>query len=717
MKKILHRIFLDQKINKLIIFSFLIMLIIQVYYMSSEWINYKSMRFFQFIESNHNVINILITLFPLIIHLLNSLKEKRTTSYINPPVNVQLKKNKMFPGLISQEMLMNENIILINKRHLYSEKERDNSILILDREKQCNNIKSHINSIPIYPNRLNCLFLTGTSGAGKSILLKQFLLKKLNDSTQYINSGYFDEEAIFNAIESKISCSEKNDCYIVIMDQFEDSLYNQVFFSKLKDFVNSVDVKILFIFSFPQNYFNMIHINLVNAFSKSSKYDPKLINESTYFLCNDEYDINELKILVKEFTKEDAESIDNYIELCKKEADLDRILKTTESNKVLIFFCSIIARVELGESPLVEFSLLSYIYEQLSEKVKLNLDQFIKKPSRLIDLYLNNWTENFYNPESAKLILYLLSDKKTYVTDDLKYVTFEPLIYFDEDQNNSYNVIQNLRKNTFLNVIENYSEKNKGFSTVHDYAANKIQEYCFNNLSNELRQNVDFYRNSFKESILKKYKTLNSKLKFKISERYDRFVNLKNMKLLEGFIIAILSVSIFFNIYNGRQASFNENLKYIFIIANTFFSTYYVYNFLTQFMRILRLKYYILVATVGLISVIICFILPFLWAISLGVEVLTLGLSLIAIKRSTVNPSSGVFKKMVLTFSFMGLVVIFLGIVDMLRSINIEIGFFNFIDNYVYYILFLFYSAMCVILHINYNYLITRIGMANAIKI
>ena len=160
--------------------------------MSSEWINYKSMRFFQFIESNHNVINILITLFPLIIHLLNSLKEKRTTSYINPPVNVQLKKNKMFPGLISQEMLMNENIILINKRHLYSEKERDNSILILDREKQCNNIKSHINSIPIYPNRLNCLFLTGTSGAGKSILLKQFLLKKLNDSTQYINSGYFD---------------------------------------------------------------------------------------------------------------------------------------------------------------------------------------------------------------------------------------------------------------------------------------------------------------------------------------------------------------------------------------------------------------------------------------------------------------------------------------------------------------------------------------------
>lgn len=398
-------------------------------------------------------------------------------------------------------------------------------------------------------------------------------------------------------------------------------------------------------------------------------------------------------------------------------ADLDRILKTTESNKVLIFFCSIIARVELGESPLVEFSLLSYIYEQLSEKVKLNLDQFIKKPSRLIDLYLNNWTENFYNPESAKLILYLLSDKKTYVTDDLKYVTFEPLIYFDEDQNNSYNVIQNLRKNTFLNVIENYSEKNKGFSTVHDYAANKIQEYCFNNLSNELRQNVDFYRNSFKESILKKYKTLNSKLKFKISERYDRFVNLKNMKLLEGFIIAILSVSIFFNIYNGRQASFNENLKYIFIIANTFFSTYYVYNFLTQFMRILKLKYYILVATVGLISVIICFILPFLWAISLGVEVLTLGLSLIAIKRSTVNPSSGVFKKMVLTFSFMGLVVIFLGIVDMLRSINIEIGFFNFIDNYVYYILFLFYSAMCVILHINYNYLITRIGMANAIKI
>jgi len=70
------------------------MLIIQVYYMSSEWINYKSMRFFQFIESNHNVINILITLFPLIIHLLNSLKEKRTTSYINPPVNVQLKKIK-----------------------------------------------------------------------------------------------------------------------------------------------------------------------------------------------------------------------------------------------------------------------------------------------------------------------------------------------------------------------------------------------------------------------------------------------------------------------------------------------------------------------------------------------------------------------------------------------------------------------------------------------
>lgn len=96
MKKILHQIFLDQKINKLIIASFLMMLIIQVYYILSEWINYKSIRFFQFIESNHNVINILITLFPLIIHLSHSLKRKKTASYFNAQVNIQLKRIKCF---------------------------------------------------------------------------------------------------------------------------------------------------------------------------------------------------------------------------------------------------------------------------------------------------------------------------------------------------------------------------------------------------------------------------------------------------------------------------------------------------------------------------------------------------------------------------------------------------------------------------------------------
>lgn len=695
LNKFFHNRFLDQPINISIIISFLIIVLMQIYFKNSEWIKEHFYKLYHFINNSSllvEIIGAIIPFIPIIISLL--IKKCYALRSRKSIFSGRTEETRVFPGLITQKMIDSEKFTLGQCK---------NKLIMLDRQKQCENIIKHIKSVERKEKVLNCLFLTGSSGSGKSILLNNFLIKKLEENKEkciIINKDYNEYEKIYEDIK---------DNSIIIMDQFEDSLDNPKIYRYIKKIISESQTPLFFIFSFPQEYFDRIHLSLTTVI-ESNEYNPSLINSSTYFMRNDDHDIEQLLRLVNSFVGK-GEDVEECLKKCvsslKENNNLKSVINSEMHGQDTIFLCSILAKIKLGKSPLVEFSIISYIYELYNDEIDKNLEYYILDTDNVIDLYLDKWVNKFPNPETAQIILYLLSDRNVYRESDLKCVTFEPDYYFKKDSKCKMNMIDAMNSNSLICVEEEISGFKFGVYAVHDYVGLKINDYCFKRLSNEIRQNIDHYRKIMSQNKKGRTGFAESKEKLEIlKRRYNsNFCGKKNKLFINICIFIIMITSIVLSCFKDINVKTgNEYTLTIMTALNCLFSTYYIYNSLMQFFRVLKLKQFLLVALIGSISVVLCFIIPKIWGISLGIEVVTLGITLFFLKNKTVNMAQKEFARRGLFYVVLGILIISLGIGYAIHP------------SLLYHVFFIMYVILCDLSHIKYNYMISSIGMVNTVE-
>lgn len=704
-RKFIHTRFLDKKINIAIIISFFAIIIFQLCFYFSDDVKNCISKLYKFLYQYRVLFSSIIAYIPLnfIIKIFLKKLSIKKKNRINPIFSGEIDKTHFFPGLIKQEMIDNGDIIPINNRETFNE--HNHKPIYIDRKEQCENITKYIKTglKNKQQYKLNCLFLIGTSGSGKSTIIKNFIAKSLDNEGIHhyiIRDNYNDSELIKRKLQ---------DGYVVIiMDQFEYSINFTSVYNNIKEIATQSYHSPFFIFSFPPEALHMIFAQFSNILSNN-------INSIPYFIECDKHDINELTELVSLFTTEDILSVKQCIESCKTSYENTNsfisVLKSTNYKTETVFLSSILYKISCGKSPLVEFSILSYIYELFSQEINLNMEFYIDDPNKIIELYLNNWIIKFPNEQTAKIILYLLSNGKTYDSDDLKATTFENNNCFKKNADN-LNIIDALKSNIFFYIDNNAYNAEPKIKTVHDYAAQKINEYCFANVSNDIKQNVNHYIKLISSDSNYNSTCSNKSKRNEIMRRYNRYYNSNNRNITTFFVTIVMIATFLISIYKGVNTSSNtQNIIYVFLSINCLLSIYYIYSIIAYSLRILPLKYYIMDSIIGASVVILCYVFPKIWGILLGSEILIHGLTLWNLHKITADDASIYFKNKGFLYMIIGILIVLLGFhYSSLNPQKVDCMF-------IYNVLYLMYISMCNFTHIKHEYIINKIGKENTIII
>lgn len=726
-KRMFHSRFLDKPMNIALLITCMVIVGTQLYFILNKCLENVFENLYNFISSNQLFLAIIAGVIPLMpnvfLFLNKKIKEKKETE-LNVQNEFSPEKTEVFPGAISCEMIKKGDVVLVSERTF--ENLHEKKPMILDREKQCHDILEYIKLLKkkSEKNKFNCLFLTGTSGSGKSILLNHFLMKELSENGTDKDCLYFNDyntacDLIYNEIAS-------TKAKIIIMDQFEKSIDYIEIYKYIKALINDAKYALIFIFSFPQDVFDQISLNVKKYVINDGESNSRLWIEKsltyTHFLGYDEHDIMQLKILINTFLKVGIELVDECLDYLVQaylyNGNFMSVINLGRFPASLVFMCSILARIKVGKSPLVEFSIVSYIYELYREEIDYNVDKYIDDLSKIFELYLDHWIDKFPNADTGKIILQLLSDGRKYTVDDLKCVTFEPSecftltheLEYNDKRKITFNIRKVLSENKFITVQENFFGFKFGVFAVHDFFALKMSEYCFGKLENVLRQNVDYYKKKMVQTEHGYSMQVESKAKSKLLKRYEIFHTKYNQLFINVFIYILMVSSVLISYVKGCKFKYyTDNIFYIFITIGCFFSTYYIYNMIMQFFRMLKKRYYYPMTICGSVLIILCYIFPDFWGVFSGIEIVILGISLYSARKDTVSLAVDFFRGKGLFYIVLGMVVIGFGIEYACVSDSLML-------KYTLAVFFIIYVAASNFTHIKYSYIMNKVGMGNTIQ-
>lgn len=706
-KRLFHARFFDRPTNIALLITCLVIVCIQMYFLFHIEIRLFVEKVYTFTISNSLILVLIPVIIPLLPKMISYFRKivgigKKKSYKLNEDF---LRKTVVFPGTITCKDIENNDVMPFSKRSL----EKKHIPIILDRKNQIKQIVKSINEIRNKQKKsvLSCLYLTGKSGAGKSILLEYFLKKELENKKSkkwkclYFNQYNKDVDLIYKEIIKKKA-------RIVIMDQFETTIQYTDIYNKIESLVRTKEI--IFIFSFPQNFYDKISNNISKHVvkGKNNKY-----NSQNYFLQCDAQDIKQLKILVNTFLKVGVGVVNECLKYCeetfKNSGTFLTVLHSERYPVSLVFMCSILARIRIGNLPLVEFSVISYIYELYKEEIDYNIDKYIDELDKIFALYLDKWVDEFPNPETGKIILQLISDGRYYNFDDLKCVTFENKELFEDSNNFVFNIKKTLERNQFIKVKDKAFGFKNGISTAHDYIAEKMNEYCFENLDNEIRQNVDYYKKKMTQNNYRSSMQAESSEKLVILNRYNNFTKKYSKLFIEVLVYILMVASIAVSFVNGSKfTNSNENIYYIFIGISTFLATFYMYNIVVQFFRVLKKRYYYPLSICGVILIISCYLLMDFWGVFIGLEIVILGVSLFAVGGTTVGMARSFFKNKGILYIVLGVFVIAIAVIYVF---NDNLGLRVCLS-----VFFVFYAFMSNVTHISYGYIINKVGRGNTIS-
>lgn len=151
-------------------------------------------------------------------------------------------------------------------------------------------------------------------------------------------------------------------------------------------------------------------------------------------------------------------------------------------------------------------------------------------------------------------------------------------------------------------------------------------------------------------------------------------------------------------------------------------AVYYIYNYCNLFFRIKNSILVDFTYIFGAIVIVSTYFFIDLWGVFMGLEIITLAISInVTLVNSTYQKAQEQFRKDSFIFGMIGLVIVILGFVfNWVFGLSDNVSFSNrliaWILKYSYYLQFTVYALASVCVHINYRYIMSKIGYANIIE-
>ena len=672
-KNFFHKFYIDNWGNKIIVVSFLSLIVLNIT---------GILRAQNTFNETANIISIICTVMPYVLLFFKKIPEDHTYK------EQESLRTKVFAGPLNFKELdkLGEKDLNYNNTIDYL---GENAVLI-KRAQHRNNIQERIIKLfELQKNQNRTFVITGDSGAGKSFIinyLKYDLRKKGYDV--YIKRDNY------NILQINLCDSKKQ---IIFLDHFEKALNYTSFINNLKEYYDSHNCVV--VFSFPQEYLSSTQNYILNGM--------EVLPDNIYTLSLNEEDYNDYIFKIAHF----ASSTDE-VKLRLHEIETGNY---TDLKSFVDIMCYELIKVKRGQAPLIELELIGHILSYDFGEIKI-----ISKSNTFIDLYLDNWVNQFKEKELAYTILYLLADNQSYNIEDLKLATFEDgesfAAYFNSESYGKY--IHLLQNNPFIHVSTTVNNV-LTFEPVHNYVIELIKDYCISkNIPEGTKYYLEYLRKCIKQknNNIQKYKKLYSKIKM----RYNNYH--KPQPLLFGSLITMCVLMFLINLYYLKQ---NVDISiYYQLLWNSIVSMpaiYYIYNYCNLFFKIQNDIWVKLTCIYGNIVIVLSYVCINFWGILMGSEIIMLSLCIFfSLTRHTFQLAKKKFLKDCGVFSAIGVVVVLLGIIFALIFRNndmfIEYDYRAILLKYSYYVEFAIYAILAILGHDNYNYMIGRIGFANIIE-
>ncbi|EEG29339.1 hypothetical protein CLOSTMETH_03059 [[Clostridium] methylpentosum DSM 5476] len=570
--------------------------------------------------------------------------------------------------------------------------------ILFGRSEQLERLTEQINSkIENHNQReIPAIILTGKSGCGKTLLLSILQIQTEEFDFKFFRGPYNVDRTVSCFIESLLTTCKNNKKTVIVFDQFEKSVSNSdLFYGDIFDRLSGID-NIAVIFVIREEYI----MTLLDRWN--------YLASSIFLLFFESGDLTNMKM-----------NCLNYLNI--NESDLDAIIREPQnaSSPVRRIVGTIINDIKDKKKPLVTYELVCEILEQKNQEATSQefLNQFVENPELLIDYYFDEWLCNFNNYETGLAILYLLSNYQKYSVEDIEYVTFSTRQTFTSL----------LEDNRFIRCSKGEAHQSE-YEFIHDYLADSAKRYCKNHVSfsETMADNIKFYRNNIKP------KEENSPEKKEISRRFTTFHSELSQFFIHAFLLAILCGTIGFGVFKLAEKTPIQCLEMSFILLNCMLSTYYIYYYCFEFLKIFKIRYLVPLVLVGTFAIWSAILFPDYWALSLGIEVLLLAFYMFIIARNKQSKSREIFLNNTKVFGSIGLMIVSLSLIFAFLTNGFEIiinhtALTISFDNFTtmprlflegsYYILYFVFIIMSNFTHINIIYLLERIGLANRVEI
>ncbi len=524
------------------------------------------------------------------------------------------------------------------------------------------------------------VLLTGDSGIGKTYLLDQLLKRFENNNIDYY---YEDSNYFFELNLDKMKKAE-----YVILDQFERALAYDNIYKNIQLLRNLNGQKI--IIAVRSDYIGNIY---------------KLLN----------YD-NSINFVWLDYSKNEISEIKTYLR------DLARITESALEKHEL--YSQILADIKQENLSMIQLSYLVkeiqykgeiYVKEQLrkythTEKIMLGGNQVEKQVcdyDNVIIRYFKELLETCAYSKTAYIILFLLClDRKgRFVNsmDDFQNITIQSDSIVQE-------VVKFLLDQNWIKAVK----ENKDICGVwinqyeisHDYLQSLFEKVCREQVASEIRSNIEYYnencqvqRDSADVGTMNSWKVYTHKV-------CKRFLDSKNKIYTNIWLVFVTLFTMGISAYILMKIPAERDNKCITLAMLNFeigTSIYYMYNYYYHFLTIFNWRYF---GGIFLAAPVIMF--PFIymdyWAVSLGIEIIVVGIIMGIISLRVRLAEKSFFRTRFLIFCVIGFIVTFLGFsFKTLTRGNIRL-------TAIFYLLYGGYIIMSVGTHINRNYLLEIVG-------
>lgn len=587
-------------------------------------------------------------------------------------------RKRIFAGPISYKDINEQNQNLFEK-------------ILLERKKHRENIKTKIEKMFTEQAKgFRGMIITGDSGSGKSILINK-LEKDLLEAGYHVAI----KRDSYNRLALQLRIDKKN---VVFLDHFEKAMGYKGYIESMKSYAEDYDT--VFIFSFPQNVLSSIQGVLDKYFNN--------VIQDIYILSINQEDKKNCINRISDFIGCDVKDVIS----CVEQIELG---EHTERNSFKEILCEELVAISEGKAPLIEFELLGYI---LSNDV--DEDKKINNKFSFIDLYLDSWVKEFPHEETAYALLYLLSESRAYSIEDVKLAAFENKEYFsaDYDKNIKGKMLIALENNPFIHIYTG-KENVLFFEPMHDYVVQQLRRYCANkNISEGTRYYIDYLKKCIegKDQAMQKYKNIYKSIKDNYRSYYDIKKDRPIFAMLILMYICIAAINIF-SIWNVE--SDNIHYQYIWNSVSSMPAIYYIYNYCIRFFKMKNSAVVKLTYMAGAVIIVLTYLIKNCWGIFMGAEVIILAISIyFALEKQTYQDAKKLFLKDFFVFLTLGVIIVGLGAIFCIifSSNNVfssRLG--ECMLKYSYYIEFACYAILSVYAHVNYKYIMGRIGYANIV--